>query len=304
MGSEEIAAIIKVQVIPWSLFLIMLGMGLSLVPDDFRRVIRYPKAVMVGLGCQLLLLPVIGFILANLMPLSPELAVGVMLLAVCPGGTTSNLFAHLGRGDVALSVTLTAVASVVTVLTIPFIVNASLIYFLGETTTLALPVGRTIMTLVMLTIVPISLGMLIRNWRPAAAIRAEPHVKRFAILVLAGLIVLIIYQQKEVVIDHLLAAGPVSIVLNLTTMAAGFGIARWLSLNRAQSLSVTFEVGLQNSSLAILLALSLLQSYEMSTTPAVYSLVMFGTAGLLVYWLNRTGRDRESRGSRTESGGA
>ncbi|MAL97644.1 bile acid:sodium symporter family protein [Hydrocarboniclastica marina] len=300
MSGEELAGIIKVQVIPWSLFLIMLGMGLSLIPDDFRRVLKYPRAVVVGLGCQLLLLPIIGFALANLMPLSPELAVGVMLLAVCPGGTTSNLFAHLGRGDVALSVTLTAVASIITVFTIPFIVNASLLYFLGETSTLTLPVGRTILTLVLLTIVPISLGMLIRNWRPAFAIRAEPHVKRFAILVLAGLIALIIFQQRDVVIDHLIAAGPVSLVLNISTMAAGFVIARWLRLNRAQSLSVTFEVGLQNSSLAILLAVSLLQSYEMSTTPAIYSMVMFATAGLLVYWLNRKGDTPDATGSQAQ----
>lgn len=292
MSTEDIINLVNVQVIPWSLFLIMLGMGLSLVPDDFRRVVKYPRAVAIGLSCQLLLLPIIGFALANLMPLTPELAVGVMLLAVCPGGTTSNLFAHLAKGDVALSVTLTAIASVVTIFTIPFIVNGSLRHFMGEATAINLPILRTMVALVWLTVLPISIGMLIRRYRRPFAIKAEGYVKKFAIVFLAALIAFLTYQQSDTVVQALLAAGPVTLILNLSTMLIGYAAARWLHLNRAQSISITMEVGLQNSSLAMVMALGLLGNYEMSLTPAIYTLVMFSSAGMLAYWVSR-GRVRE-----------
>ena len=287
MSSEDIINLINVQVIPASLFLIMLGMGLSLVPDDFKRVVKYPKAVAVGLLCQLLLLPIIGFALANLMPLTPELAVGVMLLAVCPGGTTSNLFAHLAKGDVALSVTLTAIASVITVFTIPFIINGSLQHFMGKAAAIELPIVKTMGALVLLTVIPISLGMLIRRYRNQFAVNAERYVKHFATIFLAALILFLAYQQRETLIQAILAAGPVTLILNLSTMLLGYGIARGIDLNRAQRISITMEVGLQNSSLAMVMALGLLGNYQMSLTPAIYTLVMFSSAGVLVYWFGR-----------------
>lgn len=287
MSSEAIINLVNVQIIPWSLFFIMLGMGLSLVPDDFRRVVKYPKAVALGLSCQLLFLPIVGFILANLMPITPELAVGIMLLAVCPGGTTSNLFAHLARGDVALSVTLTAVASVITVFTIPFIVNGSLQHFMGEGTAIRLPVIKTMLTLIWLTVLPISIGMLIRRYKSEFAIKAEGYVKQFAVIFLAALVIFLCYQQREILLQALLSAGPITLILNVSTMLMGYGASRWLDLNRDQSISITLEVGLQNSSLAVVMALSLLANYEMSLTPAIYTLVMFTTASVLVYWASR-----------------
>lgn len=287
MSPEQLIHIVNVQVIPVCLFLIMLGMGLSLVADDFRRVVAYPKAVAIGLLCQLVVLPLVAFGLANVMPLTPELAVGVMLLAVCPGGTTSNLYAHLGRGDVALSVTLTAVASMVTVFTIPFIINGALIHFMGETEQLSLPVAKTMASLVALTVIPISLGMLIRRWRPAFAIAVEQRVKYFAVIFLVLLIAFLVYQQFDVFLDAMLSAGPVALLLNLSTMAIGYYSARAFALNRPQSISVTLEVGLQNSSLSMVLALGLLNNYAMSLTPAIYTGVMFITAGVLVYFTSR-----------------
>ncbi|WP_404365401.1 bile acid:sodium symporter family protein [Marinobacter sp.] len=287
MSPEQLIHVVNVQVIPLCLFLIMLGMGLSLVADDFRRVVAYPRAVAIGLGCQLVLLPLIGFGLANVMPLSPELAVGVMLLAVCPGGTTSNLYAHLGRGDVALSVTLTAVASVVTVFTIPFIINGTLLHFMGETAQLSLPVGKTMISLMALTAIPIAIGMTIRRFFPRFAIIVEQKVKYFAVIFLILLIGFLVFQQMDVFLDSLIKAGPVALVLNLSTMAIGFWCARAFALNRAQSVSVTLEVGLQNSSLSMVLALGMLNNYAMSLTPAIYTGVMFITAGMLVYFTSR-----------------
>lgn len=286
MSPDELIHVVNTQVIPLSLFLIMLGMGLSLVPDDFRRVVTYPRAVAIGLSCQLILLPLVGFALANVMPLSPELAVGVMLLAVCPGGTTSNVFAHVAKGDVALSVTLTAVASVITVLTIPFIINASLLHFMGETSEIALPVGRTMISLLFLTAIPISIGMIIRRFFPRFSQAVEPKMKVFAVVFLAVLVLFLVYQQRDTLVDSLMRAGPVSLLLNLSTMLIGFYAARLFLLDRAQSISITMEVGLQNSSLAMVMALSLLNSYQMSLSPAIYTCVMFTTAGILASVLN------------------
>ncbi|WP_166266637.1 bile acid:sodium symporter family protein [Marinobacter caseinilyticus] len=289
MSPEQLVQLVNVQIVPISLFLIMLGMGLSLVPDDFRRVVSYPKAVAIGLTCQLLLLPLIGFGLANVMPLSPELAVGVMLLAVCPGGTTSNLYAHIGRGDVALSVTLTAVASVVTVFTIPFIINGSLVYFLGESERITLPVAKTMASLVVLTVVPITIGMVIRRFKPGLATAVEHRVKYFAVIFLALLIAFLVYQQRDTFVDSVISAGPVALFLNMSTMLIGYYSARLFALNRPQSISITLEVGLQNSGLAMVLALGMLNNYAMSLAPAIYTGVMFITAGILVYALGHRG---------------
>lgn len=303
MSPEQLIHIVNVQVIPICLFLIMLGMGLSLVTDDFRRVVAYPKAVAIGLVCQLVVLPLVAFGLANVMPLTPELAVGVMLLAVCPGGTTSNLYAHLGRGDVALSVTLTAVASIVTVFTIPFIINGALVYFMGEAGQLSLPVAKTMASLVALTVIPISLGMLIRRWRPAFAIAVEHRVKHFAVVFLILLIAFLVYQQFDVFLDAMVSAGPVALLLNLITMAIGYYSARAFALNRPQSISVTLEVGLQNSSLSMVLALGLLNNYAMSLTPAIYTGVMFITAGVLVYFTSRWLPARDARAAALQTEG-
>ncbi|AKO51794.1 bile acid:sodium symporter [Marinobacter psychrophilus] len=288
MSAEQLVHLVNVQIVPISLFLIMLGMGLSLVPDDFRRVLAYPKAVAIGLSCQLVLLPLIGFGLANLVPLAPELAVGVMLLVVCPGGTTSNLYAHIAKGDVALSVTLTAVASVVTVFSIPFIVNGSLLHFMGESEAIKLPIGRTMVSLVLLTIIPISIGMTVRRFKPVLAIAVEQRVKYFAVIFLALLIAFLVYQQRETFADSIISAGPVALLLNVSTMLIGFYGARLFALNRQQSISITLETGLQNSGLSMVLALGMLNNYAMSLVPAIYTGVMFITAGVLVYYLNRS----------------
>jgi BASS family bile acid:Na+ symporter len=282
MESLEIVTLVNSVVIPICLFLIMMGMGLTLVANDFKRVLKYPKAVGIGLTNQLLLLPVIGFVLANILPLEPEYAVGVMLLAVCPGGTTSNLFTYLAKGDVALSVTMTAIASVITVFSIPVVLSFSLIHFMGAGSEFQLPVLKTMITLIVLTIVPISIGMLIKRFAPRVADRSQLYVSRFGVLFLAFLVVFLSYVQRDILVEAFIATGPVSLLLNLSTMALGYYTSKWFGLNLAQRTSVTLEVGLQNSTLSIFMALTLLANYKMSLTPAIYTLIMFLTAGILV----------------------
>lgn len=282
MIDETLVTFINLTAIPLSLFLIMLGMGLTLTIKDFKRVALYPKAVAIGLTNQLLVLPIVGFVVASTMPLSPELAVGLMLVVVCPGGTTSNLFTYLARGDVALSITLTAIASVITIFTIPFIINAALKFFMGSDTTLSLPVLTTIRNLVLITLLPISLGMIARHVWPQFAATGAQLATRFAVVFMVALICYSVYQQRDILVSALMAAGPAVILLNISTMAIGYISARALKLSRPQQVSVTLEVGLQNSALAMMMALGLLSNYQMSLTPGVYSLVMFFTAGLVV----------------------
>lgn len=282
MEGLAIVTLVNSVIIPICLFLIMMGMGLTLVTNDFKRVLKYPKAVGIGLTNQLILLPIIGFALANIMPLRPEYAVGVMLLVLCPGGTTSNLFTYLAKGDVALSVTMTAIASVITVFTIPIVLSFSLIYFMGSGSEFELPVVKTMLTLVVLTIVPISVGMLIKRYAPTAADRSQVYVSRFGVMFLTFLVLFLGYVQRNIIVDAFIATGPVSVLLNLSTMALGYYSSKWFGLNWAQRTSVTLEVGLQNSTLSIFMALTLLSNYDMSMMPAIYTLVMFLSAGILV----------------------
>ena len=282
MESLALVTLINTVVIPICLFLIMMGMGLTLITNDFKRVLKYPKAVGIGLTNQLILLPIIGFALANIMPLRPEYAVGVMLLVLCPGGTTSNLFTYLAKGDVALSVTMTAIASVITVFSIPIVLSFSLIYFMGSGSEFELPVVKTVLTLVVLTIVPISIGMLIKRYAPKVADRSQVYVSRFGVIFLTFLVLFLCYVQRDIIVDAFIATGPVSVLLNVSTMALGYYSSKWFGLNLAQRTSVTLEVGLQNSTLSIFMALTLLSNYDMSMMPAIYTLVMFLTAGILV----------------------
>lgn len=282
MESLALVTLVNTVVIPVCLFLIMMGMGLTLITNDFKRVLKYPKAVGIGLTNQLILLPIIGFALANIMPLRPEYAVGVMLLVLCPGGTTSNLFTYLAKGDVALSVTMTAIASVITVFSIPIVLSFSLIYFMGSGSEFELPVVKTVLTLVVLTIVPISIGMLIKRYAPKVADRSQVYVSRFGVIFLTFLVLFLCYVQRDIIVDAFIATGPVSVLLNVSTMALGYYSSKWFGLNLAQRTSVTLEVGLQNSTLSIFMALTLLSNYDMSMMPAIYTLVMFLTAGILV----------------------
>ncbi|MDO6618256.1 MULTISPECIES: bile acid:sodium symporter family protein [unclassified Shewanella] len=286
MESIELVKFVNTKVIPICIFLIMMGMGLSLIPKDFKRVVKYPKAVSIGLVNQLILLPLIGFVLASVMPLEPEYAVGVMLLVLCPGGTTSNMFTHLAKGDVALSVSMTAIASIITVFTIPVILNLSLEHFMGKGTEFSLPIITTMISLMKLTILPIGIGMLIKRFAPKLADSTQVHVSKFGILFLTLLIIFLTYIQKDIVVSALIAAGPVSILLNISTMALGYYSSKWLGLNLAQRTSITIEVGLQNSTLSMFMALTLLANYKMSFTPAIYTLTMLFTAGVLVRIFN------------------
>jgi BASS family bile acid:Na+ symporter len=266
--------------LPISLFLIMFGLGLTLLVEDFRRVVVYPKATVVGLIAQMVLLPIVGFGIANVFPLSPALAVGVMVLAACPGGATSNLITFLSKGDTALSVTLTAVSSFASVVTIPLIVAFSMSWFMGSGEMITPPVGQMIGQIVLITIVPVSLGMLVLAKAPTFAARAAQPMKVLSTVLLAVLILAIVAKQWDEMPSFFRQAGPAALALNVAMLAIGFVVAKLAKLPLPQRIAISLEAGLQNGTLGIAIAAGILASPEMAIAPAIYSLIMFATAGV------------------------
>lgn len=271
-------------VLPLALFLIMLGMGMSLVPDDFKRVLRYPKAAAIGLFNQMILLPLIGFGLVKAFALSPTLAVGMMIIAACPGGVTSNLITHVCKGDAALSITLTAINSFLTVITIPLIVAWSLGHFTGSAQTIELPVVKTILQIVAITILPVGIGMLIRHKKPDLADKLDRGARIASSVIFVVIVIGLIAKNVDLLKEHFASLAGVTIALNLVTMATGFIIAKIARLNLPQSLAITIESGVQNGTLAIVIATTILKQGDLALPGAIYSLVMFATGGLLMVY--------------------
>lgn len=257
-------------------------MGLTLVIDDFKRVIKYPKAVSVGLFNQLILLPLIAFGLAILFNLTPAIAVGLMILAACPGGVTSNLITYVSKGDTALSITLTAIGSFITVITIPMIISFSLIYFLADDQSVQLNVLQTIAQVFGITVLPVSIGMFIRDRKPDFAKRMERPSKIASTVIFLVILLGIILANKHLLVSSIKSVGAVTLLLNLITMGLGFLAAKIFKLNFAQSLTITIESGIQNGTLALVIATTILKNAEMTLAPAIYSLIMFITGGLLM----------------------
>jgi bile acid:Na+ symporter, BASS family len=281
--------LLKTVFLPVALILIMFGMGMSLTVGDFKRVVLSPKAKLLGLGCQLLVLPVLAFGLAVLFRLPGELAVGLMLLAACPGGPTSNIISHLSRGDTALSVTLTAVSSFITVFTIPLVVGFAMAYFMAGEAAISLPFGKTLVQLVVVTILPISLGMRVHAARPSFSRSMGRPVNVISILFLGLIIVAAVIREKDLGAQFA-AAGPAAIALNVCGMALGFAAAALFRLATAQRIAISIEVGIQNGTLALAIALGLLDSSRIAIPAVVYSLFMFVTGAVMILRFGRRAR--------------
>jgi BASS family bile acid:Na+ symporter len=270
--------------LPLALAIVMLGMGLSLVPEDFKRITRDPKAVVVGTVCQVLLLPLIGTLITLAVPMQPEIAVGLLVLAVCPGGPSSNLITYLAKGDVALSVTLTAVSSIVTVFTIPLFTNLALQHFLGESAAIALPIGTTTLQIFLITLLPTVIGMAIRYQFPGTARRLERQMSRLAAGLLALVIVLLLVKEGSKLPGFLVQVGVGVLLLNLVAMLAGFLAGKVFRLPLAQQICIAIEVGIQNGTLAIAITAGLLNNPDMAVPAAIYSLLMYITGfGAILY---------------------
>lgn len=279
-----------------ALFIIMIGMGLGLVADDFKRVLLYPKAVAIGLALKVLLLPAIMFGILMLLPNQPvELAVGFVLLAACPGGATSNLIAGLCRSDVALSITLTAFASFITVLTIPLFTELALSQLGGGAASVSLPIGETMIKIIAITVLPVSIGMLVKRYKPALADRADKPVRIISALLLLIIIIAIVAKNSEHLGALFSKAGPLSVLMNVIALGLGYGVSRLLGLTEKQAVTISIETGIINSTLAIAIASTLgtggFSENGYAFAAAVYSLVMYGSITLLVWYGNKRLKD-------------
>jgi len=273
--------------LPFSLAVIMFGMGLSLRIEDFKRILIYPKAVGIGLLNQLILLPMLAFGIAKAFQLPPELAVGLMILAVCPGGATSNLITHLAKGDAALSITLTACSSVITVFTIPFLVNYSIGYFIPGGEAQQLEVVGTVVSVLFITLIPVTLGMITLAKAPALAQKWDQPFRKISTVFFVIIVLAAILKERENLVQYFIEAGPAALALNLSTLAVSFAMAKWTGLPFRQGLTIAIESGIQNGTLGITIAATLLVNSVMSIPSAIYSLLMFGTAALVILWGNK-----------------
>ena len=285
--------------LPVALAVIMFGLGLSLTPGDFARVTRYPRAAVVALTCQLVVLPLVCFGLVLLLDLDPVLAVGMMLLAASPGGTTANLFSHLFRGDVALNITLTAVNSVIAVFTLPVVTNLAFAYFEPDgAETIGLQVVETLQIFA-IVLIPVAIGMLVRSRSLSFAQRMDRPIRIASAVILAVLVLGILVSERDNVAGYLQELALVATAFCVASLTIGYVVPRLFGVDRRQSIASSMEIGVHNGTLAIAIAESVLSDVEGLAIPAaVYSLLMFPLATLAGLAITR------ARQSVTLDGGA
>lgn len=282
--------IISTALLPLALAIIMFGLGLSLKLTDFKQIFLYPKAMITGSFTQLVLLPVLGFIIAALLlKNSPELAIGLIILAMCPGGPTSNLLTHLANGDTALCISLTAISSIVKIFTIPIMVNIAIAHYMGIASEFHLDVLSSILKIVTITIVPAAIGMVVKALAPGFSQKAQKPVKIMSAIFLVLVIFAAIYQERGSIVQSMVLAGPAALLLNLSGMLLGYYIPKLFNLPLPQQITISIETSIQNGTLAIAIASSplMLGNATMAIPAVVYSLIMFITAGLFISLVNR-----------------
>ncbi len=274
--------------LPLALGFIMFGLGLSLRIADFTRVLVLPRAVLIGLFCQVLILPFVCLGIAHAFGLEPALAVGLMLLAASPGGATANLYSHLANGDVALNITLTAINSVLAIITLPIIVNLSMTHFMGEGKEIPLQFTKVLQVFV-IVLGPVALGMWLNAKSQALTLKLQQPVKWLSIVFLIAIIALAANKDRDNLVTYAQIVGAACLTFNLASLAIGYWVPRLLKLEKRQAIAIGMEVGIHNGTLAIAIALSplMLNNPMMAIPPAVYSVIMFFTAAAFGWWVNR-----------------
>lgn len=270
-----------------SLIIIMFGMGLSLVKNDFIRLFQNPKAIIVGLINQIILLPIIAYTLISIFNVESDIAIGVMILAACPGGPTSNLITNLAKGDNGLSISLTTANSLITIFTIPFVIDYALNHFLDTDKMVEIDKSQTLIQIFIVVIIPVSIGMLIKRAKPNFAEKMNRPVKIASGAILFLVIIGLVLKKKEDLIPYLQQAGFITLALNVSTILVGLLTAKIVRLNLAQSITISIESGIQNGTMAIAIASGILMNDNYAIAPAVYSLIMFFTAGVIIAYSMR-----------------
>ena len=256
----------------------MFGLGLSLRIADFSYVLKQPKAIMLGLSAQIIALPLIALLVAITFDLPPELAVGLMIISFVPSGTTSNMFTHLAKGDVALSISLTAIVNLITPFTLPLFTLLAMRYFLGAESAVEISLLKIISQLLLIIILPVIIGMLLfAKWQKIAD-RIEPLIRVFSVIFLFFIVIAIILKNKSEMSGFFMQTGVATLTLNILALGLGYGLAKFFQLSQKQSITIGYEVGIQNGALALIIAGTIIGNSTMMIPAVTYSILMFLTA--------------------------
>lgn len=272
--------------LPLALALVMFGLGLTLTIADFARVAKYPKAAVIALVCQVIVLPAICLGLVLAFGLKGVLAVGMMLLVASPGGTSANLFSHLAGGDVALNITLTAINSVLAVFTLPVVVGLSMVHFMADEAAVGLQPAKVVQVFA-IVLVPVAIGMWVRNRYQAWALRMNDPVRIASVVVLVLVIIAAIAQAYQQLLDNIGTLGPVALLLSILSLLIGYYVPRAFKVNEKEAIASAMEIGIHNATIAITLALTVLNDETMAIPPAVYGVLMYLPAAVAARLLSR-----------------
>ncbi len=273
--------------LPIALFIIMIGMGLTLTPAEFQHEAKRPRSLILGSIVQLIGMPLLGFGLVYLLDIPSALAVGLIIIAACPGGTTSNLVAFMARGNVALSIMLTVICSLATIITLPIAVNIALDLYVDEATSVHLPVVRTVLMLMVLILIPVTIGMLFRRWKPVLAIKADKLVGAFGAVVLLALIISICISNADQLGTLLANSGPACLALNVGGIILGMLSGRIFRISDRDAITISVELGIKNGTLGMLIAMTILSNTEMAVPSAVYGILMYLVGFAVIAWARR-----------------
>ena len=274
--------------LPLALAFIMFALGLGLTGSDFLRVIKQPKDFFVGAISQIILLPVIAFILVSIWPISPELAIGVMIIAAAPGGVTSNILTSFAKGDVALSVSLTAIISLLCVVTVPFIIVTSLSLLGLDNITQNISLTSMAISMFLIVTVPVVIGMVFRKFASNVALKFEPVAKKISIVLFVIVLLGAILAEKDNIVSYFADAGLITLILNVVMMIVAFYVAQLLGTGNSQKKCIAIECGLQNGTLAIFVGTTLFGGGVYVIPAATYSLIMFITSLIFVFFVRKT----------------
>lgn len=272
-----------------SLALVMFGLGLALRMDDFRRLLQHPKAVMLALVLQAVLLPLACYGIVRVFNLSPVYAVGLLLLAASPGGVSANLFSHLFGGNVALNISLTAINTLLSIVTLPLIANLAIAHFIQSGQVVPLQVGKVV-EVIAVVLVPVALGMVAAARLPQLAQRLEKPFKIFSALVLAAFATIAIAKEWQALRTSFASIGPAVLLFNLVSLLAGYYLSRAVGLGKPLATAISFEIGIHNSTLSLFIALSVLNNFQLALPSAIYSVLMYLTATLFGWLVLRRAR--------------
>ena len=271
-------------ILPIVVFIIMFGIGLSLRIADFTYVMKQPKTILIGLSTQFIALPLIALLIAILFELSPELAVGLMIISFVPSGTTSNMFTNLAKGDVALSISLTTISSLLTCFTIPLFTFFAIKYFLGSENTIEMPLLKTMFQLLIIIILPVIVGMYILSKWKSIADKMEPLIRILSIIFLVLIVIAIVVKNRVEMPGFFLQTGAPVLTINILALGLGYWLSKLFKLSQKQAITIGYEVGIQNGALALMIAGTIIGNETMMIPAVTYSLLMFIT-GFIFYWI-------------------